>query len=70
MRERNDGPPLSSEWVDHMPDLTHTEKPWIKAEPDCPCGIKERHRHCGVCGKLISIGDWDAPPIAEWIIRV
>jgi len=60
---------LSAEWVEHPPDLTHREKPWIRAEPDCSCGITERHTHCGVCGGLISIGDWDAPPIMEFIIH-
>ena len=40
----------------------------ILCEPDCECGIKERHSHCVHCGKLISVGDWGAPPIAEFTI--
>ena len=42
----------------------------IRTEPPCPCGTTERHEHCSHCGALISVGDWDAAPIATYTLRV
>ena len=63
---------LSKKWIDHSPDYLNKcmSKGEIKAEPDCQCGIKERHTHCKGCGKVASIGDWGAPPIATYKIRM
>jgi len=65
------GRPLSAEWIDHLPDN------WVRgrlrcgrvlsktlcAEPDCLCGIQERHIHCKNCGRIVSRGDWNNPGI-------
>lgn len=63
---------LSPEWTEHSPDLATCvlSAPMIRAEPTCECGIRERHKHCGGCGRLISKGDWDAPPIATYILPI
>ena len=54
-----------SDWLElHYPDSYKR----ILCEPDCGCGIEERHSHCSHCGKLTSIGDWGAPPIAEFTL--
>ena len=58
---------LKSDWVLHT-EFVHTQKKDIKAEANCPCGIKERHKHCGICGNVTCIGDWDAPPIATFTL--
>lgn len=42
----------------------------IRAEADCRCGLAERHQHCAACGYLAVVGDWDAPPIAEWTLSL
>ena len=54
---------LSKEWIEHSPDLAKCvrESGTVRCEPDCSCGIKERHEHCKGCGGLLSKGDWDAP---------
>ena len=54
------------DWIEHMPDNLVT----YKSEPDCACGVDERHTHCLCCGRVISKGDWGAPPIAEWRIEL
>lgn len=66
-------PALSRAWVQHLPDYYGqcggrqlSDLTEIRAEADCPCGITERHIHCGGCGRVLSIGDWDAPPIAVY----
>ena len=58
---------LKFEWATHS-EFAHAERPVILAEPDCICGRQERHRHCGVCGQVVSIGDWAAPPIAVIVL--
>ena len=52
---------LSSDWIEHLPDgyNDHIRQGTIKSETDCSCGIQERHIHCSVCGKVVSIGDWE-----------
>ena len=58
---------LVPEWIDtHSPEA----HPLVKAEADCPCGIRERHRHCAHCGKVVTIGDWDAPGVLLGTIRL
>ena len=64
---------LNPEWIEHMPDMgscVKTDK-FIKAEADCPCGIKIRHQHCAGCGRVAIKGDWDAAgvDIGRIIIR-
>lgn len=56
---------LSKECVHHL----HDNRRGIRAEANCHCGVRERHEHCADCGYLLSIGDWDAPPIATWKIN-
>ena len=58
---------LSPNWVTHS-EFRHTEAQIIHAEANCTCGVRERHTHCGVCGYVISRGDWDAKPIAIYTI--
>ena len=60
-----------SEPINHSPDyfnqcMSHGE---YRAEADCPCGITERHTHCKGCGRIVSIGDWGAPPIARYKLK-
>ena len=63
----------SREWIEHSPDLAmcvrlHGE---IKCDEFCSCGLKERHRHCKGCGRLLSIGDWGKPGVSLGIkIRI
>jgi len=47
-----------------------TESKWIKSEPDCECGTKERHTHCHHCGFIVSIGDWESEGILIGTIRL
>jgi len=74
-------PTLRAQWIEHSPDILHDKmrcgQPGarvlaaeIHAEPSCPCGIRERHTHCAGCGRLVSRGDWDAPPIASVTWRI
>ena len=52
---------LSRQWVQHSPDLSRcarSGKP-LRAEADCPCGLKMRHQHCYGCGLVLVTGDWD-----------
>ncbi len=48
---------LSQRWMLHT-NLKHTEYPPIETDASCGCGIMEKHRHCGVCGNLHSVGDF------------
>jgi len=61
----------SKEPIKHLPDyyIRCMSEGEHKAEADCPCGIKERHIHCKGCGRLVSIEDWDASPIAIYKLR-
>ena len=63
---------LSAQWIDHSPDLAKCARKAkaIRAEPTCTCGVTERHEHCGGCGKLLSKGDWAAPPIATFVLKI
>ena len=56
---------LKPQWIQHMPDMgacVRTGK-FIRAEANCPCGVKIRHQHCAGCGRVVIKGDWDAPGI-------
>jgi hypothetical protein len=62
---------LSREPIDHLPDSFSkciARRNLIKVGNGCSCGIQERHEHCPGCGRLVSIGDWGAPPIAEYTL--
>ena len=58
---------LSPDWIEHTPEAYG---PWNKAEPDCPCGVEERHRHCLHCGRVVSKGDWAVPGILIATLRL
>jgi hypothetical protein len=58
---------LLPEWIEHTPEAFG---PWNKAESSCACGIKERHRHCLHCGRVVSKGDWAAPGVHIATIRL
>ncbi len=73
---------MSSRWVEHLADTDRdglmscgrvpprVKSAQIRAEPfACECNLGVRHTHCAGCGRLVSKGDWDAPPIAEFTIR-
>jgi len=60
---------LKPQWIKHLPDFSSCiTGPFLRAEADCPCGIKIRHRHCPGCGYVATKGDWDAKPIASYRI--
>ena len=65
MGKPNSGPPLTRDWaLDHHSDLDDCVRKHelIRgAEADCECGLNERHKHCGGCGRLWSVGDWSKP---------
>jgi len=38
-------------------------KRMVNCEPNCECGLKDRHQHCLDCGQLTAIGDWSSEGI-------
>lgn len=47
-----------------------SNKQYDQREPGCECGCNIRHIHCRYCGRVLSWGDWDKPPIASFYINL
>lgn len=74
---------LSARWVDHLTDTDsagmmrcgkvppRVPAAMIRSEAyGCECFLGVRHTHCAGCGRLMSKGDWDAAPIAEFTLKL